>query len=176
MFSNVYRLDLHNIACVALAKSTTSINKNHSENWDYFLFGYRLWKCMFVDSLTDCVGPPDFVFTVERGVVSETWWRSPIFLKHVTLWFSFLWSLLDHRPIKCRCPIKESDQVTPAYLMWNWIWWHHIAKLHLPLTLGGRMIPPRTVRMIPTCCGSRKTTVSVLVPQQESPWKGRNNN
>ena len=59
-FSNFWWLDLHNETCVALANLRWSFSKNWIENWtSWFSYGY--WKCMFVDSLTEYIGPPNCV-------------------------------------------------------------------------------------------------------------------
>jgi hypothetical protein len=45
---------------------------------------------MFVDSLTEYIGPPKCVHNNKGGLVNEIWRRSPILFKHVALWFLFI--------------------------------------------------------------------------------------
>ena len=107
-FSNFYKLELHNVTCGAFTNLHLSIIKNGFETGAFLDLLMVYWKCMFVDSLVEYVGPP---FCVHYWL-----WSSPISFNHISLWCLFFDPQQAIYPIKCRCPIKKSNRITPTYL------------------------------------------------------------
>ena len=90
---------LPNETCVALANLQRSITKNLIEHWTSHDVLNSYWKCMFVDSFTELIGPQlCSLLSVESLIESGR--HSPISFKHVSLWCYFLWSSPNHTPIK----------------------------------------------------------------------------
>ena len=86
MFSNFYRLDLHNKTCVAWANPQWNICKNRIENRTspYVVMGTR-GACFLIFELDTQVLP--IVFIIECRVLINIWRCSPISIKHVSLWY-----------------------------------------------------------------------------------------
>ena len=53
---------MHNKIWIALTNLHCCINKEHLWDSNFLLFSYNHWECMFVDSLTECVGPSNLEF------------------------------------------------------------------------------------------------------------------
>ena len=120
MVSNPYMLNLHNKTCVTLANPQWSIppppKKNQHWNRTYPLFSYAYGKCMFVDFLTECIGPPNW-FTIDCGVLITIWAHSPISFFKCVFTKCVSWSSsLNSTPIKYMDLIKNRNQITLAYL------------------------------------------------------------
>ena len=79
------RWHLHNETCVALAIVQWSIYKNRIKNWTSLdlLWTSQVHVCWLLDWIHEVL---PIVFTIECRVVVNIWRRSPIFLKHVSLW------------------------------------------------------------------------------------------
>ena len=112
MFSDFYQLDLHNKTCVCIRKSAMG----HQQESDIPWFSYGYQKCVLVDySFTEYIGPPK----CGHYLVWNSYWNlkplSNLFQTCVFMVF-VLWSSLNHTPIKYRCPIKKSYQITPGYV------------------------------------------------------------
>ena len=112
MFSSVYQLDLVNVTCVVLSNLWWSINKNHI----YFGLVMIIGKaCLVVLSLNTWV----FLIVLWNSwekiedVVQSIWNKCLWCLNFISF---VLWSSPNHTPIKYRCLIKESSQITPTFL------------------------------------------------------------
>ena len=105
MFSNFYWLDPHNETCVGLANLLYSINKNRTSPYLVEVIGNA---CLLILSWIIEVLP--IVLTIEYGVVDKIWRCRPIAMAFV------LWLSPSHTTIKCRCSMKKTNQITPAYL------------------------------------------------------------
>ena len=57
------------------------IMMQHQQKSDLVCYSYGYWKCMFVDTLSEYISPPN-VFTTECGVVNKIERRSPISFRH----------------------------------------------------------------------------------------------
>ena len=98
------------------------INKSMMNHWQKvdsnfprFSYGYQS-ACMFVDCLIEYIGPPNYVH-YWVWIATKTWRWSPIYVRHVSLWYFVLQSPPNHTPKKYRCPSKKCNWIAPASLI-----------------------------------------------------------
>ena len=66
LVSNFYRSDVCSKTCVAFANPYWNDHRQQLDRQSGFRwFSYGYWKCMCVDSLYECLGLPDYLFTLE---------------------------------------------------------------------------------------------------------------
>jgi hypothetical protein len=115
MFSILYWPNLRLQILVALPK-LSMMKHQQKPNWKLKLpsFSCDYGKCMFVDPLTKFVYPPNYVY-IACGIVDQIQIRSLI---SCNMCLHCVCSLIlpNHTPITYRCPIKESNWISPKFI------------------------------------------------------------
>jgi hypothetical protein len=120
MISNFYWLDSwQSLWCLHFVCEST-MKHPQKLDWksDNFWFSYGRWKRMNVGFLTEYIGP---LHWVQSWVCRTVLQFEDVFLSllwHVCLVVFCFGSSVDYTSVKCRCTIKSSNQITPAYLSW----------------------------------------------------------
>ena len=96
---------------------------------------------------------------MEYVIVGCIWWRSPISFEHVSLVLLVLCSWRNHTPLtKYRCPIKKSNQITPAHLKVPW-------KKQVTMNLHSKRVSNASSKMI-----QRSDTLLVVHLKIQQAW------